>query len=147
MSKHEPIITAASEKIRVIQTPDGVIITRSRKSYSAIAMSILLLVSFVIFPWLWKSLPDRYFAYAGTVVEKGTEDHNWLTGTMTLDHYIVVQDERGVKTKKYVSAGEYAFAEVGTYVVKKQGFGKWVLQPGQKDPREVLRDYEKTKQR
>lgn len=136
------IISSESENVRVFRIGDRIIIQRSAKAYSGVALAIVLLLSGICFPWLWKDLPDAYFPYSGTIVAKGSEDHNWLTGTMTLDYYIVVEDSRGLRTKKYVSAREQALVQIGTYVVKRRGFGEWPLSPGQKDPREILLEHE-----
>jgi hypothetical protein len=143
----QPIINARSENVRIFRITDRIIIQRSAKAYSGVALAIVLLLSGVCFPWLWKSLPDAYFPYSGTIVAKGSEDHNWLTGTMTLDYYIIVEDSRNIRTKKYVTAQQQALVQIGTYVVKKRGFGEWPLSPGQKDPREILREHENKKNR
>jgi hypothetical protein len=41
--------------------------------------------------------------------------------------------------------GDFAFATVekGTFVIKKRGFGQIPLRPGQRDPRDMLRQYQK----
>lgn len=142
-----PIISAGSQKVRVFRIGERIVIQRSAKSYSGLALAVVLLLSGVCFPWLWKGLPDAYFPYSGTIVAKGSEDHNWLTGDMSLDYYIVVEDSRHVRTKKYVTDNVQALVQIGAYVVKKRGFGQWPLSPGQRDPREILREHENKRDR
>lgn len=93
-------------------------------------------------PWLWKGIPDAYFPYAGVVVEKGTDSFLGLGGW---GRYLVIQDEQGRRSKKYVGYYGYAFAKVGTFVVKKRGLGEYPLPPGEKPPFETLREIEKQK--
>jgi hypothetical protein len=93
-------------------------------------------------PWLWKGIPDAYFPYAGVVVEKGVDSYLGLGGWGL---YIVIQDEHGKRSKKYVNHYGYAFAKVGTYVVKKRGLKEYPLPPGEKPPFETLREIENRK--
>ena len=93
-------------------------------------------------PWLWKEIPDAYFPYAGVAAEKGVDSYLGLGGW---GRYIIIQDEQGRRSRKYVGYYGYAFAKVGTYVVKKRGFGKYPLPPGEKPPFEMLREIEKRK--
>lgn len=92
-------------------------------------------------PWRWKGFLDAYFPYSGVVVEKGIDQNFLLLGGR--GRYIVIQDEAGHSTKKYVGYYGYAFAHIGTFVVKKKGFGEYPFPPDEKHPSELLREGEK----
>jgi hypothetical protein len=109
---------------------------------SGAVLFILGLLTILFCPWMWKSLPDGYFPYSGQVVDKGMEHHLFLTGENHWDNYIIVRNSDGTKKKKYLSDYPYAIVQTGTYVVKKKGFGEIPLRPGQKDPRELLRQFQ-----
>jgi hypothetical protein len=46
-----------------------------------------------------REIPDTYFPYAGVVVEKGLDSHLGVGGW---GRYIIIQDEQGRRSKKYV---------------------------------------------
>jgi hypothetical protein len=94
---------------------------------------------------MWKSLPDGYFPYSGQVVYKGTEYHLFFTGENHWDKYIILQDSDGTRRKKYLDDFSYAIVQTGTYVIKRKGFREIPLRPGEKDPREQLRELQKEK--
>ncbi len=96
----QQIVSARSENVRVFRIGERIIIQRSTKAYSGLVLGIVLLLSGICFPWLWKSLPDAYFPYFGMIVMKGSEDHTWLGGIMDLDYFIIVEDSHGDRTKK-----------------------------------------------
>ena len=90
---------------------------------------------------VWKGSWDSYSAYSGTVVDKQREFH--LLGLTS--RYLILDDGRGHRFKKYVDHYGYAFATVGTFVVKKQGFGEYPRPPGEKTPSELLAEAERIK--
>jgi hypothetical protein len=114
-----------------------------RRSRFALGTLALFFLTIPFCPWIWKEVPDSYFAYSGLVVEKGTEHHPFAGEGWA--NYIVVEDSRGVRTKKYLSDSEYALVEKGTPVVKKRGFGEFPLRSGQLTPAELSRELEKRK--
>lgn len=94
---------------------------------------IPFLLFFFLCPWGLKNLSDYYFPYSGVVVEKGY-DIAWA------GRHIIIEDTQGRRSKKYVDPYGFAFAKVGTFVVKQKGFGKYPLPPGQKSPFQTLRE-------
>lgn len=112
------------------------------------ALAILFLI-FAFCPWTWNLIPDSYFPYSGVVVDKGSDYH--LLDRLLTDYddprsyYIILTDERGSRTKKYVNSVAYMLLEKGTFVVKKRGLGEMPLRPGQKSPSEILQELEKRK--
>lgn len=97
---------------------------------NAVMISAVLLV----FPWLWQSARDAYVGYSGVVVAKG--DYLWVP-FRGVDWYIVLEDPQGHRTKRYVNAYGYAYSDIGSYVVKKRGFGEYPRKPGDFTPREI----------
>ena len=120
-----------------------IVVARSVKYRSGVAVAILFLVTLPFCPWMWKSVPDGYFPYSGTVVDKGMEHHFFFDGDNHFNRYIIIQDLHGIHKKKYVSDSVYAIVQVGTFVVKKKGLGEMPLRPGEIDPREALRNLQK----
>jgi hypothetical protein len=100
-------------------------ITWGSTTVASLLMTALLLV---MCPWLGKRLVDAYIPYSGVVRDKGTEWHWGLPGDP--DRYIILEDARGRRVKRYVSAYGYAFAEVGRFVVKERGLGHYPRHPG-----------------
>lgn len=102
------------------------------------------LVLSLVCPWLWQGYRDAYVGYSGTVVEKG--DYLWVP-FRGVDWYIVLEDSKGHRTKRYVSAYGAAYCHVGDYVVKKKGFGEFPKPPGALTPSAVheLVNREKTR--
>ena len=90
---------------------------------------------------VWKGSWDYYSAYSGIVVDKQREFH--LLGLTS--RVLILDDGRGHRFKKYVDHYGYAFAKTGTFVVKKQGFGEYPRQPGEKTPSELLAEAERIK--
>ena len=88
----------------------------------------------IVCPWLWQSARDAYVGYSGVVVAKG--DYMWVP-FRDVDWYILLEDSPGHRTKRYVSAYGYAYSDIGSYVVKKRGFGEYPRKPGDLRPREV----------
>jgi hypothetical protein len=84
-------------------------------------------------PWLWQGVRDSYVGYSGTVVAKG--NYLWVP-LRGLDWYIILEDSSGHRTKRYVGALGYAYCDVGSYVVKKQGLGEYPRKPGDLTPSE-----------
>jgi len=121
------------------------VIIRRATFRSGAVLVILGLLTIPFCPWMWKSLPDGYFPYSGQVIDKGVEHHLFFTGENHWDNYIIVQGSDGTKKKKYLSDYPYAIVQIGTYVVKKKGFGEIPLRPGQIDPRELLRQFQEKK--
>lgn len=97
-----------------------------------------LLVFFFLSPWGLKSFSDYYFPYSGVVVEKGY-DIAWR------DRYIIIEDTQGRRSKKYVDPYGYAYARVGTFVVKQKGFGKYPLPPGEESPFKTIEQIKERK--
>jgi len=91
---------------------------------------------------IWLGWWDAYSGYSGVVIDKGSEFH--LLRPMT-EHFLVLEDAQGHRFKKYVGHDGYAFTRVGTFVVKKQGFGEYPRQPGEKTPSELLAEGERIK--
>jgi hypothetical protein len=118
-------------------------IVRSITYRSGLAVAILLLITLPFCPWMWKSVPDAYFPYSGTVVDKGMEFHLFFDGDNHFTNYIVVEDLQGVRKKKYVGDSVFAIVQLGSFVVKKKGLGELPLRAGQLDPREALRKVRK----
>jgi len=112
---------------------------------SGAVLLILGLLTIPFCPWMWKSLPDGYFPYSGQVIDKGMEHHLFFTGENHWDNYIIVQEADGTRKKKYLGDYAYAVVQAGTYVVKKKGFREIPLRIGQKDPRELLGQFQKEK--
>src|SRR5215510_10309726 len=91
---------------------------------------------------IWTGWWDAYSGYSGVVIDKGSEFH--FLRPMT-DHFLILEDVRGHRFKKYVGHYGYAFTRVGTFVVKKHGFGEYPRQPGEKTPSELLAEAERIK--
>jgi hypothetical protein len=126
-----------------------VLILRSaiRPLESRVGLAVALCVLIALSPWIWKGALDAYFPYSGTVVDKGSEFHllNLLCEDSSWVYYIIVENDHGVRTKKYVSDVGYIWVDKGTFVVKKRGFGEMPLRPGQKTPGELIREHEERK--
>jgi hypothetical protein len=103
----------------------------------------LVLVSLPFTIHIWKGWWDAYSAYSGIVVEKGVEFR--LLGWSHFNEFLILKDSQGKSSKKYISDYGYAFAHVGTFVIKKKGFGEYPRQPGEKTPRELFQQMEKIK--
>ena len=97
---------------------------------------IPFLLFFFFCPWGLKSFSDYYFPYSGVVVDKGC-DIAWA------GRYILIEDTQGRRSKKYVDPYGYAFARVGTFVVKQKGFGRYPLPPGEESPFKTLEEIKK----
>jgi len=124
-------VNAGSQTIVIIQRP-------SRR----MSKVLLFVVSLGVIAWLgwhegvrWR---DDYISYSGTVVAKG-EDYSlidiFLTDNSGPDLYIILQDERGNHSKRYVGSGpsinDWSRLEIGKFVVKKKGFGEFPRRPGE----------------
>jgi hypothetical protein len=114
-----------------------------RPRNTAIGLATVFALTMLFCPWMWKGLPDGYFPYSGTVVEKGQEFH-WITGESHWYPYMIIEDRQGRRTKKYLTEYQYAVVKTGTFVVKKRGF-ETPLQPGQKSYSELLHELEEQK--
>jgi hypothetical protein len=101
----------------------------------------LLLLPFTVH--VWKGWWDSYSAYSGVVIAKDTEFH--ILGRPNWSMYLILRDAQGNTFKKYVGDFGYAFSHVGTFVVKKKGFGEYPLQPGEKTVRELRQELERIK--
>jgi hypothetical protein len=123
------------------------LIVRSVRFNTTVATVIVFVLTTALCPWMWKSLPDGYFPYSGTVVDKGEEFHLFIAGENHWDNYIVVEDSHGRREKKYVGDYAHAIVQVGTFVVKKRGFSEIPLRPGQTDPRDILRKIQERNKR
>jgi len=87
----------------------------------------------VFCPWLSKGVWDAYVGYSGKVVAKG--NYLWVP-FRGVDWYIILEDSSGHRTKRYVNAYGYAYCDLGSFVVKKKGFGKFPRRPGELRPSE-----------
>jgi hypothetical protein len=96
-------------------------------------------------PWLWQSMIDGYVSYSGVVVDKGIEHH--ILDVRGNERYIMIRNEKGDISKRYVEHYGYAFTQVGTFVVKKRGFSEYPRRPGERTPGELMRDLERDKER
>jgi hypothetical protein len=94
------------------------------------AMTAVLLA---ICPWLWQGVRDAYVGYSGTVVAKG--NYLWVP-LRGIDRYIILEDSNGYRTRRYVGALGYVYCDVGSYIVKKKGFGEFPRKPGDLTPSE-----------
>lgn len=85
---------------------------------------LFVLVFALVFGWAgWMQWWDAYVPYSGLVVSKG-EDYQLLARTWHHEvPYIILQDQNGKRSKRYVSRAIPAIA-TGTYVVKKRGFAE-----------------------
>ena len=101
--------------------------------YRAWIATTILFLLVLPFSQLGKSILDSYVSYSGTVVDEGFQ-YDYLGGES--DPYIVIQDSRGDRTRRYVSLATLARVQLSSYVEKKRGFGETPLRPGQKDPRD-----------
>lgn len=102
---------------------------------------VLLMLPFTVH--IWKGWWDAYSAYSGVVVERDTEFH--LLGRPHWSMFLILRDSQGKTFKKYVGDYGYAFSRVGTFVVKKKGFGEYPLQPGEKTVHELFQEMERIK--
>ena len=80
-----------------------------------------------------------YYPYSGVVVDKGCE-FGFAYG-----RYIVIQDPKGQRSKKYVGVYGYAYAPIGMSVTKEKGFGKFPLPAGQKPPFQMIEEIKERK--
>ena len=112
----------------------------SRRWRKALLFAILLLsVAWNIFSREW----DYHAAYSGVIVEKGMDcGISCLLGRRhRADLYIVLRDEQGKKTKRYVGT-DLLYSEtrawndltVGSFVVKSKGLHQFPREPGAKYP-------------
>lgn len=104
---------------------------------------VLVVLTLPFTMYIWKEWWDAYSAYQGVVVDKGTEFH--LLGRPNWSEFLILRDEQSNTFKKYVSDYGYAFAKVGTFVVKKKGFGEYPRQPGEKTIHELFDEMERIK--
>lgn len=95
--------------------------------------AVIIAILLAVCPWLWQGVRDAYVGYSGKVVAKG--NYMWVPFRGP-DWYIIVEDAQGHRTKRYVSAYGYPYCDVGTYVVKKQGFSEFPRKPGEPTPSE-----------
>ncbi len=93
--------------------------------------AVMVAAVLVVCPWLWQGARDAYVGYSGVVVAKG--DYLWVS-LRGVDWYIILEDSKGHRTKRYVSADGYAYCDIGSYVVKKRGFGAYPRKPGDLTP-------------
>ena len=96
--------------------------------YAAIAIVLVAMV-----PRLCFGVRDAYVGFSGTVVEK---QRSWMP-LRGVNRYIILKDSDGHLTKRYVSAYGYVYCDVGSFVVKKKGFGELPRTPGELTPTEV----------
>jgi len=101
-------------------------------TYHPLVGTVILLVVILPFTPLGKSVVDDYVPYSGRVIDKGFQ-HDFLGDGS--NPYLVIEDARGVRTKRYVSLYTHGIVQVGSYVEKKRGFTEIPLRPGQQDPR------------
>jgi hypothetical protein len=109
--------------------------------YYVLPVGIVLLFC----PWLWQSMIDGYVSYSGVVVDKGIEHH--ILGVRGSERYIILRDEKGITSKRYVEHYGYAFTQVGKFVVKKRGLSEYPRRPGERTPGELMRDMERDNER
>ena len=102
----------------------------SNRVFQYAAITAVLLA---VCPWLWQGCRDAYVGYSGTVVAKG--NYLWVP-LRGIDRYIILEDTKGQRTKRYVSALGYAYSDLGSYVVKKKGLGEFPRKPGDLTPSE-----------
>ncbi len=114
------------------------IIIRSVRYRAWVGTTIVFLITLPF--WLGKPFLDSYVAYSGTVVDRGTA-YDILSGEE--DSYIVIEDSRGVRTRRYVTDLTDALLPVGSFVVKKRGFGEVPLRPDRPNPRDRIGELEK----
>ena len=112
--------------------------TASRAGIS-LALTALLTLPFTFH--VYKAWWDYYFPYSGVVIDKGWEPH--LVGGF--ERYLILNDDRGRPFRKYVGYYGHAFTHVGTFVVKRKGFGNYPLSPGEKTPAELRREVERVR--
>jgi hypothetical protein len=89
----------------------------------AISMLALALLSLPFTVHVWKSWWGAYSGYSGIVVDKGNEFHPLASRHWSM--FLILKDAQGKTFKKYVGDYGYAFSHVGTFVVKKKGFGEY----------------------
>ena len=106
---------------------------RRRKLLFLIAALVPLVWYIAVREW------DFRASYSGVVVQKGM-DYSLIFGGRTPDLYIVLRDDSGKRSKRYVCSRNCSTAQLrswsnlteGTFVVKDTGFGEFPYQPGQK---------------
>jgi hypothetical protein len=82
---------------------------------------------------------DFQAAYSGVVVEKGM-DYSLIFGGRDPDLYIVLQDDLGKRSKRYICSSNCSSTQlkvwsniaVGTFVVKDKGYPELPYRPGEK---------------
>ena len=118
------------QTITIVETPQP---RRARKLF----LFVLLLL-----PLVWyiaRREQDYQAAYSGVVVEKGM-DYSLIFGGRTPDLYIVLQDELGKRSKRFICSRTCSSAQlrrwseisVGAFVVKQKGSGELPYQSGEK---------------
>jgi hypothetical protein len=98
------------------------------KGPMAIVVLVVVVVAGIYFDLHSWGDADLKAAYAGTVVSEGTDYH--IIGHPSKNRYIVIQDSTGKRTKRYVDENGYMSVKVGTYVVKRAGWGEIPRVPG-----------------
>lgn len=81
------------------------------------------------------AMASRYYSFEGRVVEVGTDsrfDNPWMW------RYIVVEDESGRRSRKYVSLESQPLLKKGDYVEKAEGFDAPLRVRGRLSPQEML---------
>jgi hypothetical protein len=125
-------VATPSQTITITTTPQP---PRGRKLFVIVALLILL------FPLVWYiAVPewDYYASYSGVIVEKGMDCGLCLFGGSTgVELYIVLQDEHGKPSKRYVGSSNllrrsqrWMDLAVGTFVVKEKGYSAFPHLPG-----------------
>ena len=118
------------QTITIVETPQP---RRARK---------FLLLALVLLPLVWyiaRRERDYEVAYSGVVFEKGM-DYSLIFGGRTPDLYLILQDDLGKRSKRYICSRTCSSAQlrrwseisVGTFVVKPKGFGELPYQVGEK---------------
>jgi hypothetical protein len=125
-------VVASHQTLTIVETPRP---QRARK--------VLLLV-LLFLPLVWyigRRERDYQAAYSGVVVEKGM-DYSLIFGGTTPDLYIVLRDELGKQSKRYICSRICTTEElkcwsnisVGSFIVKDKGSKRLPYQTGEKPP-------------
>ena len=104
-------------------------------------LSLLLMVVLPLVWYIGRREWDFRSAYSGVVVEKGM-DYSLIFGCRTPDLYLVLRDDSGQRSKRYVCSRICSTAQlrqwsdigVGSFVVKNKGYGEFPYEPGKKPP-------------
>lgn len=117
----------------------SITITEVRQPRRTRKLWLLLLLLMPIVWHIGRRERDFHASYSGVVVEKGM-DYSLIFRGRTPDLYVILRDDSGKRSKRYVCSSTCSTAELkrwsnlteGTFVVKDPGFGEFPYQPGQK---------------